>query len=543
MAVNIDTLCTRIGHYLYIGEATNAALGSTVPTRLNAAITGLGDALPVEYEAVRSTLLDGLVSLQQAGGSGNNALVAQAVQELIRLTVSDDVPHAATLEQAIVELIRQFGEQTDSFDASVVGSSVAYDAANTGNGVAIVSTKRADGKNCLFAFAELIEAIVSSVANDEAQFDATGAPAVDPLLPQWPGGSGTAAQTVGLTASSADNLVTNGTFEESDDNSAHLPLGWLAPTATLGTTLKMGSVEVQTVAISGTPTGGFYTLSWTNAASQVQTTAPLAFDASDSDVQEALRALSGLEEIEVTASGTSPDYTHTITFNGVTNPAQLTSTSALTGGTPAIAHNTSTAGSANVFRGARSVEFDSNGSQTTTIMAPVGLAPLSQYGFCAWMKTDSVPAAGVLTVDLVDGVGGTVINDEAGTANSFTVAATGLTTSFVAKTGVFRTPAAMPNQAYLRIRISTAVSNTSSVFIDEVYLGPMTELYVDGPSVAIFDGSTAWLPDDIVTFTITNGREGLFLEWLDRVLGLRESRLQFPVDAGGTETIEDSLVG
>lgn len=543
MAINITELCERIGHFLYIGEALNAALGSTVVTRVNAALTGLGDALPVEYEGVRDSLLQGLTVLQEAGGSANNALIQQAVQELILRTVLADSPNVATLEQAIVELIRQFEEQTESFDASTVGSSVSYDAGNTGDGVAIVSTKRADGKNCILAFAESIKATVASTVNDEVQFDAIGEPAIDPLLPTWPGGSGADTQVISQNASSVENLVDNGTFEDNDDNSQHLPLGWLAPTATLGTTLKMGSVEVQTVTISGTPTGGFYTLSWTNAAGQVQTTAPISFEGTDADVQEALRALVGLEAVTVTSTGDAPDYVHTITFHGVTNPAQLTSTNALTGGTPAINHATTTAGSANVFRGARSVEFDSDGSQLTTIMVPVGLSPLTQYAFCAFMKVDSVPAAGVLTVDLVDGVGGTVIADEAGTNNSFTVDATALTTSWVAKTGVFRTPANMPNQAYLRIRISTAVSNTTSVFVDEVMLLPITELYPDGPSVAIFDGADAWLEGDIITFTITNDRAGLFHEWLDRLLALRENRQQFPVDTGGSETQADSLVG
>lgn len=544
MAVNVTTLCTRLGHFFYIGEAANTALGTTVPTRVDAALAGLGTSLGAQYETVRASILDGQNALQQAGGSGNAALIQQPCQNLILQTVRADKPAAATLDLAIRELIKQFEDGSESFDASTVGSSLAYDSGNVGNGVAVVSTKRADGKGCLFAFAEALRMTVSQVDDSGiATFDVLGAPAVNALLPTWPGGSGAQAQTIGKTSSSADNLLgTNGTFEENDDNSSHLPLGWIASVATLGTTLKMGSVEVQTVIMSGTPTGGFYVLKWTNAASQSQTTVPLAYNAGQSDVQDALRALVGLELVEVVTTGSSPNYTHTITFYGVTNPAQLTSTDSTTGGTHSIAHATSTAGSANVMRGARAVEFDSDASQLTTLNYPVTLEPLTQYAFNAFMKTDSVPAAGVLTVDLVDGIGGTVINDQAGTANSFTIAATGLTTSFVAKTGVFRTPAAMPAQVYLRIRISTAVSNTSSVFVDEVYLGPMTETYVDGPSVVVFDGATAWLPDDRITATITNDREGKMMEYLDRILGLRESRLIFPTVTDSSESQPDSLI-
>ncbi len=543
MAVNFTTLMTRLGHFFFIGEASNTTLGTTVPTRVDAALAGLGTALGAQYETVRESILSGQNALQQAGGSGNAALIQQPAQQLILLTVKADKPAAATLDLAIRELIKQFEDAGEDFDASTVGSSLAYDSGNIGNGVAVVSTKRGDGKSCMFAFAEDLRMTVTGVDDTGlATFGVIGKPAVNSLLPTWPGGSGADTQTIGKTASSSDNLLTNGTFEESADASAHLPEGWIASVGTLGTTLKMGSVEVQTVIMSGTPTAGYYLLHWVNASSQSQTTVPLDFDASESEVQAALQALVGLEGVTVATTGTSPNFTHTITFTGVTNPAQLTSTDNTTGGTHAIAHATSTAGSAHVMRGARSVEFDSDGSQLTTLNVPVTLTALTQYFFNCFMKVDSVPAAGVLTVDLVDGIAGTVINDAAGTANSFTVSAPGLTTSFVAKTGTFRTPAAMPAQVYLRIRISTAVSNTSSVFLDEAYLGPGTETYVDGPSVAVFDGATKWLTDDRIVATITNDRAGLLHEWMDRVLALRESRLLFPVDAGGTETQADSLV-
>jgi len=72
-------------------------------------------------------------------------LVQQPAQQLILLTVQDDVPAVATLDAAIRELIRQMIVATESLDASTVGSSIAYLAANVGNGKLVVSTKRADG--------------------------------------------------------------------------------------------------------------------------------------------------------------------------------------------------------------------------------------------------------------------------------------------------------------------------------------------------------------------------------------------------------------
>jgi hypothetical protein len=155
---------------------------------------------------------------------------------------------------------------------------------------------------------------------------------------------------------------------------------------------------------------------------------------------------------------------------------------------------------------------------------------------------DVVPAAGILTVDLVDGVGGIVLADEEATSNSFTIAATGLTTAWSAENGFFRTPATLPPATFLRIRISTAVSTGTSVFVDEVYFGEADELYTDGLCIAIFDGADDWEPGDRFTVTATNDYAGELHHWLDRCFTLRENRLIFPTNAAGSETIADSLL-
>lgn len=96
-----------------------------------------------------------------------------------------------------------------------------------------------------------------------------------------------------------------------------------------GYTAATGTAEVQTVAISGTPTGGTYTLTWAGPHGTV-TTAAIAWDAASTVVQAALRLLAGLESVVIVQSGTTPNFTHTITFHGTYgNIAQLTSTSSL----------------------------------------------------------------------------------------------------------------------------------------------------------------------------------------------------------------------
>lgn len=91
--------------------------------------------------------------------------------------------------------------------------------------------------------------------------------------------------------------------------------------------------EVQSLATSGTPTGGTITLTF-----QGQTTAPIAYNAAASAVQSALEALSNVNTGDIVATGgalgTNPVV---LTFSGAqyagTNVPTITVTSALTGGT------------------------------------------------------------------------------------------------------------------------------------------------------------------------------------------------------------------
>lgn len=101
--------------------------------------------------------------------------------------------------------------------------------------------------------------------------------------------------------------------------------------------------EIQTVTITGTPTGGTFTLTYGG-----QTTAGIAYNAAASAVQSALVALSSISTGNVTVTG-SAGGPYTVTFTGAlagTDVAQMTSSGAgLTGGTsPAATVTTATAG-------------------------------------------------------------------------------------------------------------------------------------------------------------------------------------------------------
>jgi hypothetical protein len=105
-----------------------------------------------------------------------------------------------------------------------------------------------------------------------------------------------------------------------------------------------GDNEVQTVTITGAPTGGTFTLTWSG-----QTTAAIARNATATTVRTSLEALSNIGVGDVTVTGgPGPTTPWAVTFTGAlsaTDVPQMTATSSLTGGTtPAVAVTTTNAG-------------------------------------------------------------------------------------------------------------------------------------------------------------------------------------------------------
>lgn len=111
-----------------------------------------------------------------------------------------------------------------------------------------------------------------------------------------------------------------------------------------------GTSEVQTVTITGAPTGGTYTLTFSG-----QTTAAIPFNATAAQVQTALEALSNIDPGDVLAAGgPHPATAVTVTFFGdlAGDPPQMTAAGSFTGGTtPAVAVTTTTAGVAGAADG------------------------------------------------------------------------------------------------------------------------------------------------------------------------------------------------
>lgn len=133
------------------------------------------------------------------------------------------------------------------------------------------------------------------------------------------------------------------------------------------------------------------------------------------------------------------------------------------------------------------------------------LDPLTQYAFNIFLRRDAVAAAGTLVIDLVDSTG-TVLQDQSGAFQTFSIDLSTLTTQYQAFTTAFRTPAIMPSTIYLRWRTTVPYTNNRSFYLDKLALGEMTQQYTSGPFVIAFSGSVPFEVGDYGTLQISNSR-------------------------------------
>lgn len=244
--------------------------------------------------------------------------------------------------------------------------------------------------------------------------------------------------------------------------------------------------------------------------------------------------------------------------NLLSNSSWETTTSATVfpGWTTAI--GTVTSDATVYYRGTKSITFVGDAASTallTGLYQPFGAAsntagttntlkPLTAYAVIIRHKVNTAPAAGVLRVELVDG-SNAITTDAAGTNNRLSVTLSGLTSSWSTSTVVFRTPRVLPTESRLYIHLSTALSTGTTLYIDDVAMVEMTQLYEGGPLISMFAGSTKFIVDDTFTLTVTNDRGGStyggdFQTMFDRFFDMRSKKLQLP--SASSPTIANTLI-
>lgn len=197
-----------------------------------------------------------------------------------------------------------------------------------------------------------------------------------------------------------------------------------------------------------------------------------------------------------------------------------------------------------VYKGANALRFFSDGATLYRIEQVLDTAQLKSktpYAINFFARMSAAPATGGLEVDLYDGAI-TVLSDEAGASNTFTVNLPTLGTSYVACSGVFRLRDPMPATVVLRIRVTTAIENAKSLYIDHMALQEMTQLYPGGPYIAIFSGAVNWSLDDVFSLVVTNDYGGALQTAFWRMFDMPAKGLIVPSNATGSETISDTVI-
>ncbi|MGD9648278.1 MAG: hypothetical protein AB7U73_21380, partial [Pirellulales bacterium] len=518
-------------------ESLNTARATTIPTKLQA-ITDEFASLALDYQAIAGQMPAAGDNFASAGNGLATAL-RTAAADLIIQTVYDDNPQLSRdIATSLAELIRQMIDQSETVEENVVSTTptVNYDGANIGNSRLLIDGYSAGAlrasQNLL---AETLTGIITG-ATSRPQWLLTGQEAAPSDLDgDWPLGSGASASFSLTDPKLGEGLLGAANFETGNADNDYLPDGWIVVTGTPGAagTIRRQKYGTSTVAIAGSPTTGTYELilAATLPVAKTLRSAAIPYDATASELQAILRLLPGLEQVTVTATGTSPNLTHTIQFVGAANVTITGSVNNLDAGTVTP---TNTVASGQVYRRGGALLIHGNGSEQTRLLLPLSsLKPNTSYGLVFWGKRVAT-ASGALRIGIAAG--------DLTTASYDTYLPATWTTSFAPFLSYLYTSDPVPDPAYLSVHINSAMTNGHQIAIDNLALVELTELYTGGPLCAAVIGGTPNIDGDRLTIDITNDRAGKFQEMFQRFFDMRGLGLQLPSAASSSETIADSLI-
>ena len=212
------------------------------------------------------------------------------------------------------------------------------------------------------------------------------------------------------------------------------------------------------------------------------------------------------------------------------------------------------------YTGNSSLEFVGDGATATTVTQTFNttpsttlgaggtaakLLPQINYPINLWLRQTSVPAAGVIEVSFVNGSNVIIQDSQGNNCATNTNLNTSSANTWINMQGMFRLPAALPSSVALRLKLTTALSSGTDLYIDRIAVGGVTgssgatQLYSGGPSIAGFSGNTKVLVQDSWTQALTSNA-GLLGQYCDRALGLKGQNVLIP--SAVSPTISDSVV-
>lgn len=199
-----------------------------------------------------------------------------------------------------------------------------------------------------------------------------------------------------------------------------------------------------------------------------------------------------------------------------------------------------------VFIEASCMRWDGDGSTLVKIsqdLSAKSWVARTNYMVSVWIKQSvASPAAGVLAIDLYDNDGAAVHQDEASTSNTLTIDLKTGSTSWTNYNTTFRLVDPVPDSIHARVYFTQALTNLESVYIADLIIGPaLSATYTGGPYLDAVRGATEFRKGDLFTVAVANNYAGSFQQACWRLFD--NPQILLPSDTGGTETINDSLIG
>jgi hypothetical protein len=196
-------------------------------------------------------------------------------------------------------------------------------------------------------------------------------------------------------------------------------------------------------------------------------------------------------------------------------------------------------------RGSYSLQFTGNGATLTRIRqqiasasgAPTQVLAETDYALVLYARVGAA-TTGTVVVALRDAAGTTV-------GSAITLNLASLTTTYAISSTTFSiAKSALPTTLYLDIYSTTAIANTGILYIDEVVLAPMTQMYAGGPTVLIYPGTKDWAINDTGSITVTSNASvnGAFMKGFQRWLQPEQRGIYLTAVNPSVATIDDALV-
>lgn len=186
-------------------------------------------------------------------------------------------------------------------------------------------------------------------------------------------------------------------------------------------------------------------------------------------------------------------------------------------------------------------KLTSDGAQATQLAQTLSLAINTVYMVTVQAKVSATGGAGTLVMQLTDG-DGNVLTDDQGTSLSYSRNFTAqVTTSYQCFTVFFSTPRQLPTTTRLEVGYGTADTATRSLYIDLVAVMAATQLYTGGPYIAAVAGANPTAFGDYWTCVFTNSLTSQsFAIGMNRLYNTLAMQVYFP--SSGSPTVSDSLV-